>query len=174
MERTTEREGEEAKEMQERDRQGEEKGICAKNNDGPIQRLYIAGTRITGLNQFATHIHTVLRLSHSSPGGADSLNTHTHVHDVIHLLRTDPTSRRGSCELRGCEDLRFQADSQQTERATGRQTERYSVTDGVINRQIKKKDRQAGGKAGGPAGQGRVCGLLVGEAALHVARRNAK
>jgi len=38
---------------------GEEKETCAKNNDRPIQRLRIAGIRITGLNQFHTHTHMV-------------------------------------------------------------------------------------------------------------------
>lgn len=41
---------EEAEETQERPRQAEKKEICAKNNDRPIQRLYTAGTHITGRN----------------------------------------------------------------------------------------------------------------------------
>lgn len=58
IERTTERgEGEETEETPERDRRGEQRGMCAKNNDRPIQRPYIAKTHITCLNQFAPLIH---------------------------------------------------------------------------------------------------------------------
>ena len=131
MERTTERRRarKRRRRRSETDREKGE-GMCAKNNDRPIQRLCITGTRITGLNQFATHIHTVRCQSCSPPPPHPTTSTlltythtrtdahtHTRIQTVIHPLSSDPTSRRDNCELRGCEDLRFQADTERTEGA---------------------------------------------------------